>query len=112
MKTVSRFRKSVLVAMALAGLLSACDSSAATQTTSSTSPPSLPCAADAPTVVRTQGWLQIFGGTAPAGAVHVVQLAVTDDPVVGQYVSDGSGRSLYRFDKDTATPPTCTCVGQ
>ncbi|WP_330231192.1 hypothetical protein OHA40_01090 [Nocardia sp. NBC_00508] len=62
-------------------------------------------------MAKTQGWLQIFSGTAPAGAVHV-QLAVTSDPDIGQYVSDGGGRSLYRFDKDTATPPTSTCAGQ
>ncbi|WP_067840586.1 hypothetical protein [Nocardia lijiangensis] len=119
MKTISRFQRSMLVAITLAGLLSACDSSTATETSPTTSTPAAPSpaavppTADArpPTLAKTQGWLQIFSGIAPAGAVHV-QLAVTSNPDIGQYVSDGSGRSLYRFDKDTNTPPTSTCTGQ
>lgn len=120
MKTISRFQRPALVAITLAGLLSACDSSAATETSSTTSPPAAPSPAAVPltadarpsTPAKTQGWLQIFGGTAPAGALHAVQLAVTSDPGIGQYVSDGGGRSLYRFDKDTAIPPTSTCADQ
>ncbi|WP_431957894.1 hypothetical protein [Nocardia lijiangensis] len=105
----------MVVAITLAGLLSACDSSAATET-STTSPvaaPSSPSAAQArpPAPAKTQGWLQIFSGTALAGA-RDVQLTATSKPVIGQYVSDGGSRSLYRFDKDTAKPPTSTCAGQ
>ncbi|MFE7722532.1 hypothetical protein ACFU44_26220 [Nocardia rhizosphaerihabitans] len=118
MKILSRFQRSVLVAITLAALLSACDSSVATESSSTTSPAGAPSQAgvsptvDArpPTLAKTQGWLQIFSGTAPAGAGDV-QLTISSKPDIGQYVSDGDGRSLYRFDKDTATPPTSTCAG-
>lgn len=119
MKAIRRFQWTALVAITLAGLLSACDSSAATETSPTTSPAAAPASAvltpapeaRPPTPARTRGWLQIFSGTGPVGAGHV-QLALTSKPGIGQYMSDGSGRSLYRFDKDTATPPASTCAAQ
>lgn len=63
-----------------------------------------------PTPARTQGWLKIYTGTAPDG-VDAVQLKVVTDPKVGQRVTDREGRSLYRFDKDTANPSASNCAG-
>ncbi|TDD92103.1 hypothetical protein [Actinomadura rubrisoli] len=33
------------------------------------------------------------------------------DPKLGQILTDGKGRTLYRFDKDTPKPPNSTCFG-
>ncbi|POX53122.1 hypothetical protein C3489_16440 [Streptomyces sp. Ru71] len=43
---------------------------------------------------------------APAG-----KLAVTDNAELGKVLTDGSGRTLYRFDEDTAEPSKSTCDG-
>jgi predicted lipoprotein with Yx(FWY)xxD motif len=39
-------------------------------------------------------------------------LATADVGDLGTVVVDGSGRTLYVFDKDTADPPTSNCVGE
>ncbi|MFJ2742810.1 SCO0930 family lipoprotein [Streptomyces sp. NPDC087440] len=39
------------------------------------------------------------------------QLAARDDATVGRIVTDSAGMTLYRFDKDTAKPPTSHCEG-
>lgn len=126
MNSAKRFQRVAVpfaaAAIVLVGLLSACGSDKAEPTVAappagSTSAAATSTAATATTAgqivtpAKTQGWLKIFSGTAPAGT-NAVQLTVTESPTIGKYVSDGSGRSLYRFDKDTANPPTSTCVGQ
>jgi len=105
-------------AVVLAGLLSACGSEVTPQAvpapqaaTSSVAAASDPVAGQAPAVAKTQGWLKIYAGTAPAGT-NAVQLNVVSDSTVGHYVSDGTGRTLYRFDKDTAHPSASNCAGQ
>ncbi|CAM5376282.1 hypothetical protein SVIOM342S_08891 [Streptomyces violaceorubidus] len=40
----------------------------------------------------------------PAG-----KLSVSANPEIGELVTDGAGRTLYRFDADTAQPPKTTC---
>ncbi|WP_433677790.1 hypothetical protein [Nocardia sp. CA-119907] len=103
-------------AIALAGLLSGCGgdkgAEATAPTSSTATAAAAPAVGQAPAVAKTQGWLKIYGGAAPAGTARAVQLQVTADPSVGQRVSDGSGRSLYRFDKDTANPSVSNCSGQ
>ncbi|MFV0132433.1 SCO0930 family lipoprotein [Streptomyces sp. HMX87] len=47
-------------------------------------------------------------GEQPAGAG---QLAVADNAELGELVTDGAGRTLYRFDQDTAKPPKSNCDG-
>ncbi|MCZ9352802.1 SCO0930 family lipoprotein [Streptomyces mutabilis] len=42
----------------------------------------------------------------PAG-----KLSVSTDAEIGELVTDGAGRTLYRFDEDTAKPPKTTCEG-
>ncbi|MEV6323873.1 hypothetical protein AB0M45_22160 [Nocardia sp. NPDC051787] len=127
MSSANRFQRAAVPAAAaavvLAGLLSACGgdkdgrpepaaASTSQAASSTTSTATLATAAgQASAVAKTQGWLKIYGGAAPAGTANVVQLNVTDNPSVGQYVSDGSGRALYRFDKDTAKPSVSNCAG-
>ncbi|MFF0386434.1 SCO0930 family lipoprotein [Streptomyces sp. NPDC004286] len=43
---------------------------------------------------------------APAG-----KLTVATNPQLGNVLTDGSGLTLYRFDKDTAEPPKTNCNG-
>ncbi|MEU4492278.1 SCO0930 family lipoprotein [Streptomyces sp. NBC_00210] len=43
----------------------------------------------------------------PAG-----QLAVWDSKELGKVVTDSAGFTLYRFDKDTASPPKSNCEGE
>jgi predicted lipoprotein with Yx(FWY)xxD motif len=38
-------------------------------------------------------------------------LSTTTNSKLGTIVVDGSGRTLYRFDKDSASPPTSNCTG-
>lgn len=56
----------------------------------------------------------VGAGAAPQGAAAVAkpagQLAVLDSQELGQVVTDSAGMTLYRFDKDTASPPKSNCV--
>ncbi|MEU9859290.1 SCO0930 family lipoprotein [Streptomyces sp. NPDC047971] len=53
------------------------------------------------------GYGDAGGGAAePAG-----QLAVADTKQLGKVVTDSEGFTLYRFDKDSASPPKATCEG-
>ncbi|MEU8820708.1 hypothetical protein [Actinoplanes sp. NPDC048796] len=79
-----------------------------------------PTPAPSPTVAKTQKWVKIFSGpsqqdiTPPksrtAGS-KVVELNVTEDGGIGPHVTDGAGRTLYRFDNDTNKPPKSNCNG-
>jgi len=44
----------------------------------------------------------------PTAAAPVLQAASVNR--LGKIVTDGDGRTLYRFDKDTARPPASTCL--
>ncbi|MFC3736086.1 COG4315 family predicted lipoprotein [Paractinoplanes deccanensis] len=76
--------------------------------------------APSPTVAKTQKWVKIFSGpsqediTPPksrtAGS-KVVELNTTESDEIGTYVTDGAGRTLYRFDNDSNKPPKSTCNG-
>jgi predicted lipoprotein with Yx(FWY)xxD motif len=74
----------------------------------------------APTVAKTQRWVKIFSGPSATDikpnadktkGSHTVELNATDNAQIGTYVTDGAGRTLYRFDNDTAKPPKSTCNG-
>ncbi|MFI7608691.1 hypothetical protein ACIBTV_26580 [Micromonospora sp. NPDC049366] len=80
--------------------------------------PATPVAA--PTVAKTQGRVRIYSGpsdvplpTAPdtGRGSNVIQLNGTASADIGTYVADGQGRTLYRFDKDTAKPSKSNCNG-
>jgi predicted lipoprotein with Yx(FWY)xxD motif len=49
--------------------------------------------------------------TASSGSSLDSALRTTDNSRLGTIVVDGSGRTLYRFDKDSASPPTSNCTG-
>jgi predicted lipoprotein with Yx(FWY)xxD motif len=48
---------------------------------------------------------------ASSGSGLDAALRTTDNSTLGTIVVDGSGRTLYRFDKDSASPPTSNCTG-
>ncbi len=116
MHSARRFQRAAVpvavAAVVLTGLLSACGSERGARAVAQPSTSAAPVAGQTPAVAKTQGWLKIYDGTAPAGTANAVQLRVTSNPAVGQFVSDGSDRSLYRFDKDTAAPSVSNCSGQ
>ncbi|MEU7904020.1 hypothetical protein [Actinoplanes sp. NPDC049118] len=73
-----------------------------------------------PTVAKTQKWVKIFSGESdkkitPPSDVRkgskTVELETAENKVIGTYVTDGAGRTLYRFDEDSAKPPKATCNG-
>ena len=74
----------------------------------------------APTVAKKQRWVKIFSGpsledlTPPKSRTKgstTVELNATENDRIGTYVADGAGRTLYRFDNDSAKPPKSTCNG-
>ncbi|GID31909.1 COG4315 family predicted lipoprotein [Paractinoplanes brasiliensis] len=74
----------------------------------------------APTVAKTQRWVKIFSGpsdkdiTPPRSRTKgskTVELNATENEQIGTYVTDGAGRTLYRFDNDSNKPPKSNCNG-
>lgn len=72
----------------------------------------------APQLVATRGRVEVYQGllaqepsAADLAAGKVVQLKVMTNPALGRYVADRQGRTLYRFDKDSADPSRATCAG-
>ncbi|MET0425298.1 MAG: hypothetical protein ABW046_15550 [Actinoplanes sp.] len=73
-----------------------------------------------PTVAKTQKWVKIFSGpsdtdiTPPKSRTSgskTVELNVTESEQIGSFVTDGAGRTLYRFDNDSNKPPKSNCNG-
>jgi predicted lipoprotein with Yx(FWY)xxD motif len=73
-----------------------------------------------PTVAKIQRWVKIFSGPSltditpprdPGRGSHVLELNAVRSDQIGTYVTDGAGRTLYRFDEDSAKPPKSTCNG-
>ncbi len=73
-----------------------------------------------PTVAKTQKRVEIYNGpsdqpvveeanTAPGS--HNMELKVTTSEQIGTYLTDGDGKTLYRFDNDSNKPPKSTCNG-
>ncbi|MCG6498330.1 hypothetical protein [Kitasatospora sp. A2-31] len=50
------------------------------------------------------------GAAGDAGTAGGGRLVAANSPTLGAIVTDGSGRTLYRFDKDTSKPSASTCV--
>ncbi|MFD8013584.1 SCO0930 family lipoprotein [Streptomyces sp. NPDC058955] len=90
-------RKNTVVpfAMAVATVMmtAACGSAPSTTATTATSPQTPAAAA---------------GGAQPSQAGSV---SVWKSAELGPVVTDGAGFTLYRFDQDTANPPTSNCAG-
>lgn len=81
-------------------------------------PPSTPV--PEPTVAKTQKWVKIYSGASnkdvkpPANirsGSKTVELNTRENDDIGTYVTDGAGRTLYRFDEDNNKPPKATCNG-
>jgi predicted lipoprotein with Yx(FWY)xxD motif len=73
-----------------------------------------------PTVAKVQKWVKIFSGQSKKNVTppksirvgsHTVELNATPQAQIGTYVADGAGRTLYRFDKDSARPSKSNCNG-
>jgi predicted lipoprotein with Yx(FWY)xxD motif len=69
-----------------------------------------------PTVAKTQKWVKIFSGPSAKDlkpnadkrkGSHVIELNATENAQIGTYISDGAGRTLYRFDLDKKKKSTC-----
>jgi len=74
----------------------------------------------APTVARTQRWVKIFSGPSAQDITpnadkkkgsKTVELNAVDNEQIGTFVTDGAGRTLYRFDNDSGRPPKSNCNG-
>jgi predicted lipoprotein with Yx(FWY)xxD motif len=73
-----------------------------------------------PTVAKTQKWVKIFSGPSTKDikpeadkrkGSHTVELNAVSNDQIGTFVTDGAGRTLYRFDNDKAKPPKSNCNG-
>ncbi|MEV7181421.1 hypothetical protein [Kitasatospora sp. NPDC093679] len=99
------FRRTALLAASAAAaiaLVTACDPSGTTDTAGGTTAP----AASAP---ANPSEPSSSAPSAPAGGGTGLQTA--NSSTLGTIVTDGSGYTLYRFDKDTAKPPVSNCNG-
>jgi predicted lipoprotein with Yx(FWY)xxD motif len=94
--------------VATACLLSACgpvSGTTATPSASATAP------ASATTATAPASGTAPSAPSASSGSSLDTALRTTDNSSLGTIVVDGSGRTLYRFDKDSASPPTSNCTG-
>lgn len=102
-----------LLALSACGSDAKKDSSAAAATVSSTAAPTS-AAASAPAYVRPgePAAAESSAAQSPAAGseLAVARLAVVKHATLGDVVVDAAGFTLYRFDKDTATPPTSNCA--
>ncbi|MFB7678458.1 hypothetical protein ACFC26_44405 [Kitasatospora purpeofusca] len=90
-------RLAVLAAagLAAAALVAGCGSSGSSGSSGGSPPANPPASSSAPAVPGTSA----------------ATLRTTTDARLGTVVTDSAGFTLYRFDKDSATPPTATCNG-
>ena len=81
-------------------------------------PAGTPAPVRTPTVAKIQKWVKIYSGPSvkninppkdPARGSRTVELNATPSAQIGTYVTDGAGRTLYRFDNDSAKPPKSNC---
>lgn len=75
-----------------------------------------PAAAAGDAYGSTGGYGGAYGGTggspsqaAQAAAGSAAGIATAKDAKLGEILVDGQGRTMYRYDKDTANPPTSNC---
>jgi predicted lipoprotein with Yx(FWY)xxD motif len=86
-------------AMAAAGCLLAACSTSTSGTSTSTTAPVTPTASSSASAATS------------SGSNLDAALRATTNSTLGPIVVDGSGRTLYRFDKDSASPPASNCEG-
>jgi predicted lipoprotein with Yx(FWY)xxD motif len=73
-----------------------------------------------PTVAKTQKRVKIYSGPSttkikpPASKTkgsHTIELDVSDNRQIGDFLTDGAGRTLYVFDDDSSNPSKSNCNG-
>ncbi|MFJ8111293.1 SCO0930 family lipoprotein [Streptomyces sp. NPDC096132] len=77
---------------------------------SSQSGDAAPAAAASPVTTTVNG-TPAADGDAGAQPSEAGRLSVWESAGLGPVVTDGAGFTLYRFDKDTASPPVSNCAG-
>ncbi|MFI9155119.1 SCO0930 family lipoprotein [Streptomyces sp. NPDC053367] len=114
MKTSWRSASFVMGAVAVLALTTACGQEEGTQPTSQNVGAAAPAGGYG--VGSGGGYDAGTGGTQqdaqPAAAAEGAgKLSVATDAELGQVLTDSAGRTLYRFDQDTAEPPKTNCDG-
>ncbi|MEU4266758.1 SCO0930 family lipoprotein [Streptomyces sp. NPDC026092] len=71
-----------------------------------------PAGAPADSGYASGGYGSGSGAADGSGAEPAGQLAVSTTKQLGKVVTDSEGFTLYRFDKDSASPPKATCEGE
>ncbi|MEV6976348.1 hypothetical protein [Kitasatospora sp. NPDC093806] len=109
--TSRRGRLAVLAAsgVAVAALAAGCGSSG--YGGSSTPPSASPAAPTAPLTPGMPSPSSPASPASPAAPATTATLRTATDARLGAIVTDSAGFTLYRFDQDSATPPTATCNG-
>jgi predicted lipoprotein with Yx(FWY)xxD motif len=106
---MSAFKRAAILTASLAivgAVTAACDSYG----TSASAPAPAATTASAP---ATAGGGANSGSSGNTGsAVGTAALTTVTSSSLGQIVTNASGLTLYRFDKDTNKPPTSNCSGQ
>ncbi|GAA3308975.1 hypothetical protein GCM10020295_72400 [Streptomyces cinereospinus] len=117
MKTSWRSASLVASAATVLALTTACGQDSGTQSASQNVGATAPAGGYGSTGLGTDAGTGTDAGAAPgeqnavAAAAAAGELSVTADAELGQVLTDSAGRTLYRFDQDTAEPPKTNCEG-
>ncbi|MEU6510840.1 MULTISPECIES: SCO0930 family lipoprotein [unclassified Streptomyces] len=120
MKTSGRTASLVATAAAVLALTTACGQDNSTTPASAAQNVGATAPAGSPTTGAGLGTATGAGNgygadgnqssSSPTAAAPAGKLTVAANPDLGNVLTDGSGLTLYRFDKDTANPPKSNCV--
>ena len=103
----------VVTATALLALTTACGQEKGTDAPNGqTVGNALPAEQPADSGYGSDGGYGSEAGTDAAAPKAAGQLAVWDSKTLGKVLTDSAGFTLYRFDKDTASPPASNCEGE
>lgn len=103
----------VVTATALLALTTACGQEKGTAAPNGqTVGNALPAEQPADSGYGSDGGYGSEAGTDAAAPKAAGQLAVWDSKTLGKVLTDSAGFTLYRFDKDTASPPASNCEGE
>ncbi|MEU9478910.1 SCO0930 family lipoprotein [Streptomyces sp. NPDC048191] len=117
MKTSWRTASLVATAASVLALTTACGqdnstpAASAAQNVGATAPAGSPTTGAGTVAGNGYGADGNQSSSSPTPAAPAGKLTVAANPDLGNVVTDGSGLTLYRFDKDTANPPKSNCDG-
>ncbi|MGW3063016.1 SCO0930 family lipoprotein [Streptomyces sp. NPDC001130] len=117
MKTSWRTASLVATAASVLALTTACGQDNGTTPASAAQNVGATAPAGSPTTGAGVGTGNGYGAdgnqssSSPSPAASAGKLTVAANPDLGNVLTDGSGLTLYRFDKDTANPPKSNCAG-